>query len=71
MSSKLTLLDVEKRVGEIKNKVIERDYEYAHSMEDDLYVDVLKAIAAGTRNSKQMAEAALKTQELDFPRWYA
>ncbi len=48
------------------------DDETAHQVEDDLYVDVLKAIAAGQcEDPSGCAAAALKTQDICFARWYA
>lgn len=61
--------DVRQRVEAIK--AVMRDDEAAHSMEDELWRDVLKAIAAGATNAAELAAEALKTQELNFSRWYA
>jgi hemerythrin-like domain-containing protein len=47
------------------------DPEVAHSKEDALYLDVLRAIANGAKNSKELAKEALKTESIDFSRWYA
>lgn len=48
------------------------DDEEAHASEDHLYREVLRAIADGTAsNPRACAEAALKTQELSFSRWYS
>jgi hypothetical protein len=47
------------------------DDEYAHSMEDDLRRDVLQAIADGAPNVRELAAAALKTDEINFARWCA
>ena len=58
-------------------KAIEKtkwDDETAHSMEDDLHVEVLDAIASGTLkgdDAKEAAALALKTQDIDFARWCA
>lgn len=46
--------------------------EEAHSAEDHLYREVLRAIADGTvSNPRACADAALKTWEFEFSRWYA
>jgi hypothetical protein len=47
------------------------DYEVAHSKEDDLHADVLAAIARGATNAQELAQAALKTEEIEFPRYCA
>lgn len=44
------------------------DEDAAHAMEDQLYVDVLKAIAQGAWNADDLAKAALKSREFDFVR---
>ena len=60
-------------VSEILSRVAEiaarqQDPEVAHGMEDVLYLDVLKAIAAGANNPKELASAALKAAALEFVR---
>jgi hypothetical protein len=47
------------------------DDEDAHSTEDQIRHDVLKAIADGAPSADALAEAALTTDQLDFARWYA
>ena len=48
----------------------ERDHEAAHSAEDKLHQEVLTAIANGRCDDpRSLAEAALKTQGIDFIRW--
>lgn len=47
------------------------DDERAHSMEDALHQDVLKAIAEGATNGIELATEALKTKEIEFNRWCA
>lgn len=42
----------------------------AHIREDDLWRAVLTAIAGGARQPHRLAEEALKTQDIDFCRWY-
>jgi len=46
-----------------------RDNEKAHSLEDDLWEEVLNAIACGASNPQELAREALKTQEIEFNRW--
>lgn len=64
--------DVEDAVNLIKADS-GKSVESAHIMEDDLYKSVLKAIANGTviDSSEDMANAALKAEDLDFTRWYS
>jgi hypothetical protein len=67
----MTLEDVQARVAEIRS-IGAGDPEAAHSKEDDLYRDVLQFIAYGPQGlHKELAYAALETQEEDFPRWCA
>jgi hypothetical protein len=48
------------------------DSEVAHSMEDSLHFDVLKAIASGqAEDPVTMAELAIRTQGIEFSRWCA
>lgn len=61
--------DVKKRVAEIA--AVTSDFEAAHGREDDLYRDVLRAIAEGAPDAAKLAAEALKTQELDFDRYTA
>ena len=44
--------------------------ESAHALEDTLFRDVLKAIAQGHVDPKGLAEAALKSCDIEFGRWY-
>ena len=62
----LTLEEVKSRVRKIS--AVQKDYETAHSYEDELYCDVLRHHA---RAGCELAKAALKTQELTFPRYCA
>lgn len=47
------------------------DYEGLHGMEDDLYRDVLRAVADGVREPRAVAAAALLTTDIEFPRYAA
>jgi hypothetical protein len=48
------------------------DPETAHIMADDVHRDVLKAIAERLcADPAACAAAALETDDIDFPRWYA
>lgn len=67
MKRKITVEYIKKEISDIR----ELDPESAHSSEDDLHQDVLKAIANGATNPAELAREALKSLKLDFPRWYA
>jgi hypothetical protein len=55
---------------EVVNVALSDDNEMAHAREDRLYLDVLKAIAGGCKNPEELAQAALLTQKVNFPRGY-
>lgn len=57
------------RVDEIRDQ--RHDDEAAHSLEDDLWGEVLREIAAGADNAAELAAAALKSNDIDFARWCA
>jgi len=67
----MTTQELKVRIDEIKEVSHIGDHEKAHSLEDELYRDVLVAICKGTPNYKQLALMALQTQKLDFSRWCA
>lgn len=46
------------------------DVELAHAAEDKLHRDVLRAIAYGASNPKELALAALATESLGLERYY-
>lgn len=58
--------EIEFRVGEIRD--VAPDYEQAHAMEDDLFRDVLAAIADGQQGARKLATEVLKSSEIEFPR---
>lgn len=66
-----------KRVNEVKKQVdsikdSRRDFEAAHVLEDELYLKILRGIAAGTcEDPQQVAKEAIKTQDINFPRYCA
>ena len=47
------------------------DDEVAHSAEDELWHDVLMAIANGDDEPQKLAAEALHTRDFDFHRWCA
>jgi hypothetical protein len=61
--------DVAVRVDAIA--LFQEDPEVAHGMEDELYLDVLEAIASGAPEAGRLAQRALRARSLDFPRWDA
>lgn len=63
----MTPTDIRRRIDSINAD----DPEGAHGEEDSIWEDVLHAIVAGHPDPAAIAEAALKTMDLDFPRWYA
>ena len=75
MSEYRTVADVEAKVAELRSR-LERhsgaiDNEVMHADEDQLYLDVLSAIAAGWPRPEALAAAALKASEIEYVRWYA
>jgi len=65
----MTVDDVREFVEDIRHAA--DDDEVAHSMEDELYVAILKAIANGADNPEKLAAEALKTKDIEFSRWCA
>lgn len=66
----MTVDDVKKYVADID--AMRDDDENAHSLEDELHVAVLKAIADGEcTDPVGCATEALKTLFIDFSRWCA
>jgi hypothetical protein len=63
--------DVEARVREVRDMAERGDFEMAHSLEDQLYADVLEAIADGYADTAALASEALLTKEIEFDRWFA
>ena len=49
---------------------VSEDPEVAHAEEKELWQEVLRMAAAG-RDVKAAAIEALKTEDIDFPRWFA
>lgn len=65
----MTIDDVQNRIQVIKTR--NGDPEAQHSMEDALYREVLEAIREGVPNPGDLADAALRSKWLKFPRWCA
>jgi len=64
----MTIKDVKARVAQVKGRVEIRDYDDAHCLEDDLFQDVLRAVAKGDKRSQALAQAALESRKLVFNR---
>lgn len=64
----MTVAHIERRIEMIRS--LGRDFEAQHSEEDQLFEDVLRAIAneESLENARDLAEAALKSVELNFTR---
>jgi hypothetical protein len=66
----MQVADVEACVAEISQ--VADDPEKAHMLEDELWERVLEAIAQReTTDPEGIAEAALQTRKIHFPRWCA
>lgn len=66
---KMTTVDVAERVAAIRAAA--DDPTRAHVLEDQLYADVLAAVANGLcDDATECARAALVTRSIDFARWY-
>jgi hypothetical protein len=63
-----TIADELRRVQALVEK--QRNGPLAHSWIDDLYVDVLRGIAAGAADPQALAAEALKAEDIDFPRHF-
>ena len=72
-----TLNDIRKRVAGIAAGAkadpygVGADHESLHGDEDELWSDVLAAIAAGRVEPREAARLALETGDISFTRWYA
>ncbi len=62
---RITAPQIDARVAEIREA--QNDYEHAHALRDDLFTDVLMAIADGQQGAIKLAKAALVTQGIEFP----
>ncbi|HEY3495336.1 MAG TPA: hypothetical protein VGK73_11645 [Polyangiaceae bacterium] len=67
----MKIQEVEQKLIAIASAAMAGDDEKAHALEDALFVEVLQAIAKGSRNGKALAETALKSNALSFERWCA
>lgn len=60
--------EVRRAVALIEESAKAGDFEQAHSLEDDMMIGVLEAIASGNAQAGYLAAEALKSREIDFPR---
>lgn len=68
----MTVDEVRARVEDIRDAAMNlRDDEAAHLREDDLWRDVLRAVADGAADPAGLARAALATLDLEFGRYCA
>jgi hypothetical protein len=66
----MTVDEIKKRIAAIE--AMKADDEAAHGAEDELYQDVLYAIAGGRcDDARACANEVLKTKEIEFSRWCA
>lgn len=60
---------IQKQIQKIEELSM-NDSEASHAEEDWLYLKVLRAIARGAPNARDLAREALKTQKLGLVRYY-
>lgn len=67
----MNLTEIEKRVKDIEE--CSGDWEVAHRMENQLFVDFVKYVAhsLADENLSEMAKAVLKVEETSFVRYFA
>lgn len=65
----MTLSEIKRRLKRIEEE--RGDPETAHDLEDILFEDVLYAIAGGVENPSELADAALRSKNIKFPRYCA
>jgi len=61
----MTIDDVKARIAAIAGS---DDDEHQHILQDELLLDVLRAIASG-EDGAELAREALKVEQIDFCRW--
>ena len=63
-----------RRVDDVRKVALDGDYEHAHGLADNIMADALRAIKDrknGEEDPALIAEAALRTETIDFPRYCA
>jgi hypothetical protein len=66
----MNVSEVEARVAQVA-AIGDDDPEQAHHLEDELWRDVLAAIADGAEHPAELAAAAMKVWDPERIRWYA
>lgn len=66
----MTLEEIKRRLKKIKNSY---DDEVQHADEDTLYHDFVKYVSTyeSSPELQEMAKEILKTEDMEFARWYA
>lgn len=64
----MTIAEVKAQIEEIKKTKDKPDVEQAHGMEDELFKNVLQAIAKGSKSARSLAREALKSLEIEMSR---
>ena len=62
---RLSVEDIKTSIAKIRQAAAAKDYELAHSLEDELYLQVLRKLAY---RGSRIAKAALETQDIGFAR---
>jgi hypothetical protein len=63
---RLAVADIERQIQKIRHAALqEEDYETAHSLEDDLFLQVVQKLA---HRGSLIAKAALESKKIKFPR---
>ena len=64
--------EVKRRLGEVERYCADGDDEMAHVTEKDLLRNlVIHVSLAGDARLKEMAKEALKSEDIEFSRWFA
>lgn len=74
LTEEITLIDAadaKARVAQIAQAAAEGDDEAAHSRQDRLFVEVLRAIALGAPGAVELARTALESTEIPFAHYCA
>lgn len=70
MSKHITVKEVKDIVNSFTDSQ-NAEWEEMHIEEDEMYENVLRAIAEGDPHSKLLAREALKSKNIKFARWYS
>jgi hypothetical protein len=71
----VTVQEIEARVHRIRaiarKEIVSSSADaVAHAEEDELHRMVLRSIAEGAENARELARAALEATSIEFSRWY-